>query len=138
MSDTHLNDHSIVVCVLKGGVPKIPFRTLECRSYKKHNKEKFCSDLKEMPWNEIDSVGCIDVAATHWESLFNRVAEKHAPIKKQRVKGFKTPWVTNEVLQLELERNYHQTKGRKTRSQYHWQMYRKLRNHINRLEKRPK
>eukprot|EP00112_Aurelia_sp_Birch-Aquarium-sp1_P001440 Seg1155.1 transcript_id=Seg1155.1/GoldUCD/mRNA.D3Y31 product="hypothetical protein" protein_id=Seg1155.1/GoldUCD/D3Y31 len=91
-----------------------------------------------MPWNEIDSIDCIDEAATHWESLFNRVADKHAPIKKQRVKGFKTPWVTNEVLQLRRERNYHQTKGRKIRSQYHWQMYRKLRNHINRLEKRLK
>ena len=91
-----------------------------------------------MPWNEIDTFGCIDEAPTHWESLFNRVADKHAPIKKQRVKGFKTPWVTNEVLQLRRERNHHQTKGRKTRSHYHWQMYRKLRNHINRLERRLK
>ena len=138
VNDTHLSDHSIVVCVLKGGVPKTPFRIIEYRSYKKFNKEQFCSDLKEMPWNELNSIGCIDEAATHWESLFNRVADKHAPIKKQRVKGFKTPWVTNEVLQLRRERNYHQSKGRKTRSLYHWQMYRSLRNHINRLEKRLK
>ena len=44
----------------------------------------------------------------------------------------------NEFLQLGLEKKYHQTRGRKTRSQYHWQMYRKLPNHINRLEKRLK
>ena len=138
VDDSHLSDHSIVVCVLKGGVPKTPSRTFEYRSYRKYNKEQFCSDLKEMPWNEIDTFGCIDEAPTHWESLFNRVADKHAPIKKQRVKGFKTPWVTNEVLQLRRERNHHQTKGRKTRSHYHWQMYRKLRNHINRLERRLK
>ena len=94
--------------------------------------------LPESIVNEIDSIGCIDEAATHWESLFNRVADKHAPIKKQGVKGFKTPWVTNEVLQLRRERNYHQTKGRKTRSQYRWQMYKELRNHINRLEKKLK
>ena len=74
----------------------------------------------------------------HWVSLFNRVADKHAPIKKQRVNGFKTPWVTNKVLQLRRKRNYHQTKGWNTKSQYQWQMYRTLCNHINRLEKRLK
>eukprot|EP00795_Rhopilema_esculentum_P014959 gene14959-6113_t len=105
VNDTHLSDHSIVVCVLKGGVPKTPFRIIEYRSYKKFNKEQFeRNDLKEMPWNEIYSIGCIDEAATHWESLFNRVADKHGPIKKQRVKGFRTPWVTNEVLQLRHEK----------------------------------
>ena len=138
VNDTHLSDHSIVACVLKGGVPKTPMRTFEYRSYKKYNKEQFCSDLKEMPCNEIDSIGCIDQAATYWESLFNRVVDKHSPIKKQRVKGFKTPWITNEVLKLRRERDYHRTNGQKARSHYHWQMYRKLRNHINRLEKRLK
>ena len=53
-----------------------------------------------MPWNEIDSIECIDQAAMHWESLFNKIADKHAPIKKQRVKGFKTPWILNEYVLL--------------------------------------
>ena len=65
--DTHSSDHSIVVCVLKGCVPKTPFRIIEYRSFKKYNKEQFCSDFKEMPWNEINSIGFIDEAATHWE-----------------------------------------------------------------------
>ena len=48
VNETHPSDHSIVVCVLKGGTPKAPPRTFEYRSYKKYNKEQFCSDLKEM------------------------------------------------------------------------------------------
>ena len=60
----------------------------------------------------------------------------HLP--RNRIKGFKTHWITNELLQVRRERNYDQTKGQKTRSQYHWQMYRKLCSHINRLEKKLK
>ena len=37
VDDSHLSDHSIVVCVLKGGVPKTPSRTFEYRSYRKYN-----------------------------------------------------------------------------------------------------
>ena len=50
----------------------------------------------------------------------------------------KTPWISNEVLDLRRERFYHQRKARETRSQYHWQKYKKLRNHINRLERKLK
>ena len=139
MSDTHLSDHSIIVCVLKSGVfQKTPVRIPECRSYRKCNKKKFCSDLKEVPWNEVDNIECDDKASKHWESLFKKVADRQASITKQRVKCFKAPWLTNEVVQLRRKRNCHQTKAHKNRFQYHWQMYTKLRNHINRLQKRLK
>ena len=66
------------------------------------------------------------------------MADLHAPIKKQGRKGFKTPWVNGNLLQIRRDRDFHHRKARKTNSKYSWGMYRKLRNYANREERKLK
>ena len=47
---SHLSDNSIVLSVLKGGVPKLPPRFHESRSFKNYCKESFVNDLNNVPW----------------------------------------------------------------------------------------
>ena len=133
-----ISDHDLVFCVIKAGIPKIPPRVCEVRSYKNYDKGAFVNDLKNVPWNIIDSVEDVDDAVFLWERMFNDVADAHAPIRKKRLKGRKTPWITPKLLEIRRERDYYLKKSRQTNSSYHWGMYRKLRNHVNREEKRLK
>ena len=70
-----------------------------------------------------------------WEKLFKDCADHHAPIKSRRVKGMPTPWVSDKLLEVRRDRDFHRRKALSSNSQYHWGMYRKLRNFANREER---
>ena len=70
-----------------------------------------------------------------WEKLFKDYADHHAPIKSRRVKGMSTPWVSDKLLEVRRDRDFHRRKALSSNSQYHWGMYRKLRNFANREER---
>ena len=82
---------------MKSGVPKAPPKTIEYRSYRKYDKSSFIKDLKETDWNMVDFNGDIDPAVEMWKTRFTDPANRHAPIKKIRIKGAKTPWMTSDL-----------------------------------------
>ena len=52
---TPINDHNIVLCVFKSGVPKLPARTYESRSFRNYKKGEFRDDLKNVPWHDVET-----------------------------------------------------------------------------------
>ena len=83
---TTLSDHSLVVCVVKGGAPKLPPRKFEHRSFKNDNKMEFVNDLSQVPWSVIDGVENVSDAVFLWERLFSEIANEHALLKIKRAK----------------------------------------------------
>ena len=49
-----INDHSVIFCVIKGGVKKAPSRFIEFRSYKHYCKDDFIKELDEVNCHLID------------------------------------------------------------------------------------
>jgi len=78
-----ISDHSIIFCVIKGGVKKAPSRIVEFRSYKRYCKDTFVNELGEVNWHFIDEIPDLDSAISAWSTLFTDVTDCHAPIKKQ-------------------------------------------------------
>ena len=101
------------------------------RSFRNYNKGEFRDDLKNVPWHDVETAESVDDAVLLLERLYSEVADRHAPIKKKRVKHHKTPWVTNKLLEVRLDCDNHLRKARTTSSPYHWNMYKKLRNYSN-------
>ena len=137
VKDFGISDHSMVYCVFKSGVMKVPPKTLEYRSFKSYNKSSFRQDLMNVPWhfvfnNPEDLEGCVQT----WNKLFLQVAEDHAPTKTRRVRGTPTPWVTSEIATLMRDRIYHLTKAKGNKTNYHWKRYRALRNKVQRKIKK--
>lgn len=133
--ESSMSDHSSIFCVIKGGVPKLPPREFEYRSFKTYDKDAFVNDLKQVPWHSVDYAEDIDAAVLMWERMFSDVADQHAPVKFCRAKGTKNPLVTNEVIEIRRDRNYHHKKAKTSGSPYHWSLYRKLRNCANRKKR---
>ena len=86
---TTLSDHSLVYCMMKGGIPKIPPKKFECQSFKNYNKSEFIKDLNQVPWSVVNGVENVDVAVFLWEKLFSEIANEHAPLKIQQAKESK-------------------------------------------------
>ena len=126
-----ISDHSLIYCSLKVGAPKGTPRTIEYRSYKSYYRVSFVQDLKNIPWQLVADEDDINDAVSIWNALFLDVANNHAPIKKQRVNGINSPWMTSEISDLMRERDYYHRKARKSGSPDHWQSYKNSRNLVN-------
>ena len=126
-----LSDHSLVFCVFKSRVPKVPPRPIEYRSYKHHNKQSFLQDIKDTAWSAVVDDSDINTTVNNWCKHFIDLADQHAPIKNMKVKGIGIPWMTVEISQTMHNRDYHLKKANKTQSKIHWSAYCKLRCLVN-------
>ena len=106
VQDFGVGYHSIVFAVKKAGICKGTKGVREVRSYKRYNKEYFCRDVNEVPWNVIEVSEDMDGAVNAWNTLFNDVANRHAPIKKLRTKNTTKPWISDDIKELMAERDY--------------------------------
>ena len=111
--------------------PKPHLKTIEYRSYRKYDKSSFIKDLKATDWNMVDFNGDVDPAVEMWNTLFTDVANRHPPNKKNRIKGEKTPRMTSNLRNAMRDRDFHHAKAMKTNSKYHWKMYKKMKNFVN-------
>ena len=127
-----LSDHFLIFCVLKAGVTKAQPRTMEYRSYRQFDANAFNRDLNNVPWNVVYNEENIDDALFTWNRLFSDIADEHAPIKRRRVKGISLPWMNSKLSEAMRDRDHHHRKAIKSNSTYHWGMYKRLRNFVNR------
>ena len=126
-----ISDHSLVYCTLKAGVSRAVPRIIEHRSHKNYDKDVFIHDLNEIHWDLVNEESNVETAIKIWNDLFTSVANRHAPIKRTRVKGFQAPWITPDLKQAMRDRDFHHSKAIKTKSSHHWKMYKKLRLYVN-------
>ena len=133
-----LSDHFLVFCVLKAGVVKAQPRIIEYRSYKRFDINAFNKDLENVPWHIVDDEQNINDALFTWNKLFIDIVDEHAAIKKRRVKGVLLSWMNDKLSEMIRDRDYHHRKAIKSGSAYHWQLYKKLRNLVNREVKSAK
>ena len=116
----------------KSWCPKGHIEDIEYRSFKGFDENAFIQNLKNVPWHIVDDESNVSDAVLTWNKLFTEVVDSHAPLKKRRVKGTTAPWMNNKIAEAMRDRNYHLRKAQKSNSTYHWGMYRKLRNFVNR------
>lgn len=66
-------DHSLVFCAMKGGVPKLPSKTLGYQSFRNYDNDVFVTDFGQVPWSVIS--GMENDAVFLWErsTLFSDI-----------------------------------------------------------------
>ena len=133
-----ISDHFIIYCAIKSGVPKAKPKTIEYRSYRAYTKEAFVNELEQIDWSIIDNCDNIDSAVEAWNSVFSDVINRHAPIKKMRIKGLNAPWITPTLSDAMRNRDFHHRKAIKTNSKFHWDQFKKVKNFTNKLVKKCK
>lgn len=124
-----ISDHYAVCCswalkVDKKYRSKNQHTTIEFRSMKNFNKDLFLQDLSCVPFDNVHRHNDPDEALAEWYSMFLRVLDKHAPVRKKRVKHERMPpWLNNNIIQaMELRDQLKRDKE--------WAAFRKQRNHV--------
>ena len=132
---TGISDHFPVCCTLsvKTAKPVLNVHSsIVYRCFKQFDERAFFMDLHVIPFENEYSFSDPNVALSHWIDLFLDVINKHAPLKKKRVKHQTLPpWLNTDIKQAMLLRN-------KRRKQKKFVEYKQQRNRVNFLVREPR
>ncbi|CAH1245976.1 ANTXR1 [Branchiostoma lanceolatum] len=129
-----LSDHHLIYTYRGLKQPKPPPKWITARIFKRFDEEQFKKDLARVPWSTVAVFDSVQDMWSAWKSLFESVCNKHAPVKKFRVKGTDCPpWLSQDVRELMSLRDQARYTAEKTQRPTDWETYKKLRNHTKRL-----
>ena len=131
-----LSDHNFVYAVRKNKLPRAEARVIEYRSMRQFDLDKFLNDLKTVPWSTAYIYDDVDDLWYHWAKLYNEVLDKHAPIKKKRVRGDQLPWITPQIQREISRRNRLFKKHAKNPTKTSWEEFKKQRNKVTSLKRK--
>ena len=138
---TGVSDHYIVYAVLgkENKTTQNSHRYSVNRRYKNFDVEMFKSDLRKKDWSKFEKHRNVDDAVTELESVFLETANRHAPLRRKRVRHKNpTPWLTDEIFEAMRKRDYLKKQASKHNSPQLWVEYRNQRNKVNTIIKQSK
>uniref|UniRef100_A0A3P9K1B3 Reverse transcriptase domain-containing protein n=1 Tax=Oryzias latipes TaxID=8090 RepID=A0A3P9K1B3_ORYLA len=133
-----LSDHCVVAAVRNTKIPKYKPLIIYKRNLKLFNQQAYHHDLSAVNWKNIDLLPDVELAWTFFETSFMQIVNKHAPLRRHRVKGRENPWFSPELADTMHERNMAWACARKTGASNDWSVFRQLRNKCSSLIKKAK
>ena len=102
------------------------------RSFKSYNASEFCADILEAPWSITDVFDDAEDKLYAFNSLFNDILDKHAPVKTIKLKGKPNCCVTEEIRELMKTRDEWKKTARKTNDPFAWSAFKNFRREVKR------
>ena len=111
--------------------------TVEIRDFKRFDKIAFCDGLRNENWKSVYNTSDANESFTRFSHTFNRISNKHAPIKTIKIKSKSNkPWVTKGLKKSIKVRNQLYKNWLTTRNSYYYNRYKIYRNKIVSINKR--
>ena len=128
--DVGISDHSMIYCILKlrTGKPRLEYK--DVRSYKNYDSEIFKTELSGLPFREIYRINDVNEKIDFFNQLFTNTLDKHAPIKRIRIRGRTNKFINNELKSVMKLRDKSLKVFRLSRKDEDWNVYKQLRNFI--------
>ena len=95
------------------------------------DENNFKRDIESVPWHFVGSYDDPIKAWETWKKFFLQIANKHAPIKKRRVRKISAPWLTAEIKKLMWERDHLKRKAVITKDESDWLSFKTKKNLVN-------
>lgn len=130
------SDHKLIMINRKVKMIKAGPKIIHKRSYRFFRKEEFI-DVQNSSW--LNVLSKTDPEALYeFNNIFMRLVDQHAPLKKFVVRATSTPWLDKELKDSMKERDNANITANITGNQLDWKVYRKLRNHVTKLNREKK
>ena len=124
-TETGLSDfHKMIVTVLKTTYQKAGPTVINYREYKKFSEQTFKRELKE----ELASIKTTDLDYSSFQNCFEKVLDKHAPMKKKYARANDGPFMTRVLRKATMLRFRFKNRYNKSRTAEHWKAFRRQRN----------
>ena len=114
---------------LKLTFQKLPPKTIFFRDYKNFDKENFDKDLILSLMSNTN----VSINYAQFSQFFEKVLDKHAPLKKRKVRGNQMPFMTKTLRQAIMRRSKLFHTFTKSKKQSDWENFRKQRKHCVKL-----
>ncbi|MEW8547727.1 MAG: endonuclease/exonuclease/phosphatase family protein, partial [Candidatus Thiodiazotropha sp.] len=86
-------------------VHKHSHKTITYRSFKHFDESVFIDELRQIPWEILDTFDDVNECVQVWNMLFLEIVNKHVPLKQHRVRKDHQPdWLTPEIIDTIKER----------------------------------
>lgn len=122
------SDHSMIYCVWKIKLPRLPPKLIRVRQMRHFNAENFIQDLLYINWDRLHLIPYIEDAWNFFYTEVIKVIDKHAPWISVRVKGHHLPWVDADLIYFFKQRDIAWQKYRQSKNEDDFNTYKKLRN----------
>ena len=127
-----ISDHDLIYAILKLKRQRPKPVYITTRTFKNYQQDDFLRDISMVPWCIVDCFDDIDDRVYALNTLFSEVLDKHAPIKKVKIRGRPSPYITDEIRQLMKSRDRWRKIARRTGKPDAWTTYKNLRNDVKR------
>ena len=115
MADINISDHQLIYFIKKKQRDIPTKTTFEGRSYRNYDCELLSERLDEHDWNRfyIEAVPNIlwDIMLNNIETTLNEIC----PLRTFRIKKYKEPWITQELLELIKDKDSLLKKAKRTK-----------------------
>ena len=88
--------------------------------------------MSSVPWSVVDCFDDVEDRFDAFKLLFNEVLDRHAPIRKIKVRNRPNPFVTDEIHGLMKTRDKWCKQARKTKDPLAWDVYKSPRQEVKR------
>ena len=123
--ETGLSDfHKMIVTVLKTTYKKTGPTVINYRDYKNFSEQTFKRELKE----ELDSIEQTDLDYSSFQNCFEKVLDKHAPMKKKYARANDGPFMNRVLRKATMLRSRLKNRYDESRTAEHWEAFRRQRN----------
>jgi len=123
-----LSDHYMICCVRKLNHSRSKPRTVICRNYRNYVPDALKQDLVSSDFEPLYGMNDVNCAWEYLKNILTTNFNKHAPIITKRVKGNLCPWLTPVIKRTMNNRDQMLRKFRKSKSNFDWDTYKRLRN----------
>ena len=123
--------HKMIVTVLKTTFPKSKPKEIAYRDYKKFDRDVFRKELKEQ-LNSDNNFGNY----AYFEKTYLDVLDKHAPMKKKRIRANQVPYMTKALRKAIMTRSMLENRFHKYKTDDSQRAFKRQRNYCNRLYKK--
>ena len=92
--------------------------------------DDYVHDVDQISWEEVQTFENVEYAYNYFENKLLKVIEKHAPLRKKRIRELESPWMTEEIIVLIRFRNCQKARAIVSKNEDDWNVFRRLRNRI--------
>ena len=136
VSHVGISDHSLICAFRKlstgrSNVGHKTDKTITYRNSKNFDLGSFRADIGSQNWDDIKSLKGPNDMWRAWKTNFNRIVDKHAPVRVKRVRASKSPWITPLPMRRMHERDIQKIKAIRSKDPTDWVVFKKLRNSVN-------
>ena len=108
--ENSISDHFPTICTWKSKPPKLSkngHTTIIYRVFKNFDKDTFSHDLNRAPFNNVFNNSDPNQALDSFYSTLLPIIDKHAPLRKKRVKSAVLPgWLTPDIAAAQKQRDH--------------------------------